>query len=376
MKLTWLACLATVGAAYDSCYHEEEKVHYRHGAIEYLRGHPGYKGAIYRVCQDGVYHCKVSDQILDQPSLPSVDCDQALAEYDIMHDPDVDMGRRLGLMVKPPAAELWPAGVVCYALSDKADPAIKPYLEATVTEYRTKTPIRVITVEQCLALRMPTLCGNCKNFALVEDSKPGCFAFVGYEGKPNQVINLHPDCYLNQPPGHVQHEFGHAIGLFHEHAHPKRKIIIVEEALKASRNNYVKKTDTKLTAYDMGSVMHYGASGGVCVPTDLTVQFCDIDESREKTGCVVPTLDDCDDKASLVLGQRDGLSPTDVESIQVLYKAISSKEAKAIDRLLFHATQADQADATTSSDDDDDDDDDNDDDDNDDDDNDDDNDAM
>ncbi|RHY25167.1 hypothetical protein DYB32_008484 [Aphanomyces invadans] len=332
MKLTWLASLALAAvAAYDACFDEDEKVHYRHGSIKYMRGTPGYAGAIYKVCEDGVYHCKVSDEILDQPALPDVDCDEALAEYDISHDPSVDMGRRLGLMVHPPAAEVWPAGVVCYALSDQADPAIKPYLEAAVTEYRTKTPIRIISVDQCRAVNMPTLCGNCKNFALIEDSKPGCFAYVGYEGKPNQVINLHQDCYLNQPPGHVQHELGHAIGLFHEHAHPDRKIIIVEDALKASRNNYVKKRDSLTTTYDMESIMHYGASGGVCVPKDLTVKYCDIDESHEKTGCVIPTLNDCDETASLRLGQREGLSPTDIQSILTLHAIYPQRQTNSHD---------------------------------------------
>lgn len=63
----------------------------------------------------------------------------------------------------------------------------------------------------------------------------------------------------------IQHEFGHALGLRHEHQHPERTLDLNEKAIrqdnpdeKAFRRNYSKLTTNTVTSpYDRKSIMHY-----------------------------------------------------------------------------------------------------------------------
>ncbi|KIL41159.1 hypothetical protein SD70_09005 [Gordoniibacillus kamchatkensis] len=127
----------------------------------------------------------------------------------------------------------------------------------------------------------------------------GYSSFVGKQGGA-QEINV-PD---NSPkPGKIMHEICHALGMFHEHTRPDRDTYVTyhpenvrDDSLKP---NFEKVTDPnviKPAAYDYGSIMHYSK-----------VAFA-------KTG--TETLVPVQDKP---IGQRDGLSPIDIEGIIDFY---------------------------------------------------------
>ncbi|OQR95580.1 metalloprotease family M12A [Thraustotheca clavata] len=330
----------------DHCYDASRDLTMRHGEIHYILGKPNAKHSIYRVCEDGQLKCREEDLILDQPTLPDIDCDDAVAQ----NKKYFKQGnlRGLGLMVRPEHIDIWPQNVICYQVHQGFESQYLKYIDASVLEFQENTNIRLITTKQCKSLpRHYNLCGKCENYVDVNYDQPGCFALVGYGERPKQIMNLHADCFQDGEPGHAMHEFGHAAGLFHEHAHPHRKIIIIPRELTVSRNNYIT------------SIMHYGASGGVCLPKDMTARFCDIDEN-ESTGCRVPKQDDCDTEKTKKLGQRRALSAKDIESLHVLYpkkskavKAIDKKFAKKNRRKAQYLLKDGQASGSTSTDDDD-----------------------
>ncbi|WP_099168211.1 M12 family metallopeptidase [Pseudomonas sp. ICMP 8385] len=74
--------------------------------------------------------------------------------------------------------------------------------------------------------------------------------------------------------GKIQHEFGHALGLRHEHKHPDRQLDINKEKIYEDYKSRDKTrrqadhdiidpfhhNDVKVSAYDRASIMHYGYS--------------------------------------------------------------------------------------------------------------------
>uniref|UniRef100_A0A0K0EIV3 Zinc metalloproteinase n=1 Tax=Strongyloides stercoralis TaxID=6248 RepID=A0A0K0EIV3_STRER len=93
----------------------------------------------------------------------------------------------------------------------------------------------------------------------------GCASFVGrmYE-KNNQTVSLGYGCSWN---GVIQHETGHALGLFHEQSRPDRDSFIninISNAITGTEDNFLKdSTNLSITfdiPYDYGSTMHYGRS--------------------------------------------------------------------------------------------------------------------
>ena len=89
----------------------------------------------------------------------------------------------------------------------------------------------------------------------------GCSSYVGMQGG-EQFISLASYCVSSK--GIIQHEFMHAIGLFHEQSRTDRDNFVTINWNNVSggrdNHNFEKKTETKTLggAYDYGSVMHYG----------------------------------------------------------------------------------------------------------------------
>ncbi len=132
----------------------------------------------------------------------------------------------------------------------------------------------------------------------VEFIGTSCGSFIGRIGG---VQTIYAGC---SAVGSIIHEIGHAVGLFHEHQHPDRDLYVdvyMENVLSGTEHNFdVYPNALKLGYYDYDSIMHYPASA--------------FSNNGEKT--IMP-------KDSSVpwwqLGQRDGLSPQDIQTINELY---------------------------------------------------------
>lgn len=126
----------------------------------------------------------------------------------------------------------------------------------------------------------------------------GCSSYVGMRGG-RQIITVGPGC----SEGNVKHEIGHCVGFYHEQsrsdrdAHVEIKWANVSPAM---RHNFNQENSLNLGAYDFGSIMHYSAQAF----------------SVNGQATIVPKVPL---PPGVVMGQRNGLSPTDVASVKQLY---------------------------------------------------------
>merc|ERR1712165_372214 len=134
----------------------------------------------------------------------------------------------------------------------------------------------------------------------------GCSSFVGpFGGK--QDISLAGYCASSK--GVIQHEFMHALGLYHEQSRPDRdsyvKINYENVQGGTSNNNFAKKTSTSSLGgeYDYGSVMHYPKNAFSTNGKDTITPI------RPTNGANI--------------GQRSGADEQDIIDIRLLYQCIS-----------------------------------------------------
>ncbi|KDO16632.1 hypothetical protein SPRG_17867 [Saprolegnia parasitica CBS 223.65] len=277
------------------------------GQIEYIFGQPREPGAIYRACVKGVVTCFEDDGNADGDEDDPVSCHKA------------DAQRRLGLATQHTHL-LWPLATLCYQIESPFTLTEMDVIQNAMNGIVTPTGVSMLTLDECKASpRAQGLCGGCAHYVSIHQRphRRGTYAAVGYLQKAGQDINLQPSAFKHGS-GTIMHEMLHAFGVSHEHVHPASEAIVLRgHKLAASRNNYVLRREAFVTQYDKHSIMHYGH--GVCLPKNKSVKYCNIEES-EADGCVVPTAADCDEEASSVLGQRDGMSPGDIRTLQVLYE--------------------------------------------------------
>jgi hypothetical protein len=129
----------------------------------------------------------------------------------------------------------------------------------------------------------------------------GCGSYVGKQGN-EQIISLSASCLSK---GTIQHEFMHALGIFHEQARPDRDnyININWENIQDGRDyNFKTKmsTETLGNEYDYGSVMHYGKT------------------FFSKNGKAT-----IESKNGAAIGQRSGADNQDIIDIRLLYQCAS-----------------------------------------------------
>lgn len=133
----------------------------------------------------------------------------------------------------------------------------------------------------------------------------GCSSNVGKQGG-EQRVSLTGYCIYNK--GVTQHEFLHALGLFHEQSRPDRDnyVMINDENIRDGKeHNFEKKTisQTLGNEYDYGSVMHY--------PTNAF--------SKNGQDTIVP-IRPLENK---IIGQRTEADDQDIIDIRLLYQCIS-----------------------------------------------------
>ena len=127
----------------------------------------------------------------------------------------------------------------------------------------------------------------------------GCYSYVGRQGGKQDISLQNSGCLYK---GIAIHEMMHAIGYYHEQSRPDRdeyiKVIFdnIEERFKS---NFEKRdTDNQGTKYDYKSIMHYG-------PKSFSKNGQDTITNIKNNG--------------ITIGQRDGLSKTDIQSINEVY---------------------------------------------------------
>ncbi|XP_031553034.1 zinc metalloproteinase nas-6-like isoform X2 [Actinia tenebrosa] len=186
-----------------------------------------------------------------------------IVEGDIVLDDNTAALLRGGARNAMANVNKWPNGVVPYILDSSVDDYLRQQIDIGIAEYHKYTCLRFVkrTVE--------------KNYIRIVKPASGCNSMVGVVGNGEQILNMGPGC---EYVGLVLHEFGHAIGYFHEHNRPDRDNVIevlwdnVQPAFKSAFKKYTfQEADTQGYSYDLTSIMHYENSAfgkaGFCKTT-------------------------------------------------------------------------------------------------------------
>lgn len=227
----------------------------------------------------------------------------------------------------------WPGGKVRYRFSSdpefRADEKSKAQIRKAVRIVEAKTDIDWI--------ELPEQAGATGSFVEIRfwDKRWGS-AQVGYVGE-KQVVNLPPVPSVRL----VLHEFGHVMGLGHEHQHPSRdEYVKVDRSCvpEEHRDSFAPRSKHVVSrSYDVDSIMHY-RSAGFCrkdvddVDEDGNTRECAfVDDDPKKGKCYALTRawgpcrrDNCEDRdgdgfREYIRGAAT-LSDGDVRTIHALHK--------------------------------------------------------
>lgn len=184
----------------------------------------------------------------------------------------------------------WPGGIVPYVL----DPALTDQwrFTAAIDHWNSKLAGNIRLVPW-------TTESNYVRFSSLGDYT--CASYIGNTGLVPQPVYIGSACSV----GNIIHEIGHTFGLYHEHTRSDRDsyVDVLTDNIQANTSyNFSKVYSTNLTAYDYGSIMHYGAYAYSAngLPTIVTKP------------------------AGISIGQRDGLSAGDIAGIKVQYPSATA----------------------------------------------------
>ncbi|XP_027134733.1 uncharacterized protein LOC104932695 [Larimichthys crocea] len=173
---------------------------------------------------------------------------------------------------------------VPYAISESFSSSDRSKIDAAISVFHLSTCIRFVPHT-----------GQTNYISIVKGE--GCWSNVGQIGG-SQQLSLGKGCIYN---GIIQHELIHSLGFWHEQSRTDRDIYVkinYENILDVHVNNfYPHETNNLNVPYDYSSVMHYG-------PKDFSKNGQD----------TITALD-----ASAVIGQRAGMSDTDILMLNRLY---------------------------------------------------------
>lgn len=186
----------------------------------------------------------------------------------------------------------WPRGIVPYEIHSSLPNQAR--ITNAINHWQQKTRIRFVRRTSANASRYP-------NYVRVIPSS-GCWSYVGMRGG-RQDLGLASGCST----GNTIHEFGHALGLWHEQSREDRDrfIRIQWQNISAGREHNFRQHITDgddYGRYDYTSIMHYG-------PTAF---------SRNGQPTIVPL------QSGVTIGQRNTLSSGDIAAIRAMYPNLES----------------------------------------------------
>jgi hypothetical protein len=199
----------------------------------------------------------------------------------------------------------WPNGIIYYTILTNGYTSDEVLLiEAGIADLVELTKVNGQTCVQILPRQSEP------DFVFVENYS-GCSSYMGRMGGA-QRISLVNSCVTRH--GTIMHEFLHAFGFYHEQSRYDRDDWITinwDNIQPGTLSNFAKADPADInllgTAYDYGSVMHYGAYAFA------------IDET-------IPTIIPHDPNAEI--GQRITLSALDIERVQIYYGCLAAADSR------------------------------------------------
>ncbi|KAI9913457.1 hypothetical protein PsorP6_006243 [Peronosclerospora sorghi] len=284
--------------------------------VHYLVGQAHRRGSIYARCLKGIATCFEDRGLVDAPpwiNSREVECAKVSAQ------------RRLGVAIIL-EEDIWPDHIVWYRINASFSAYELEVIHMAIDLY-SKADVHV-TFQECEPL------SKCKGkYVSIEQNEDACYGMVGYvnDGKP-QLMNLGESCFA-AGPGNIVHEFGHALGLKHEHTHPDRQVIVLtDQNLPVSAENYAKTShrEATLKPYDPQSIMHYGRSAGLCFPKAQypLKSFCDVESVQN---CIQPVQQHCNSSRDTEIGTRAVLSAGDIATLRALYGSKTNSTVRDVE---------------------------------------------
>jgi len=187
---------------------------------------------------------------------------------------------------------LWPDKTVKFELASWLSGAEKTLVRRTLQGLQAKLNSCIRFVESSSGDRI-----------FVKNNGGGCWSSVGHQEKTYQELSLQSGGCMHA--GIIEHEFLHAIGLYHHQSRSDRDYyvkIIWGNIPEKVRHNFNKYSSTVVNhfnlPYDFQSVMHYGGA--------------DFGNGRTTIQTLDPTKQN-------VIGQRNGVSAGDIELLKKMY---------------------------------------------------------
>jgi len=193
----------------------------------------------------------------------------------------------------------WPNGEVRFQIASNVKEKDKQLIRDTLKNLERKFGSCIKFIE-----------ANDKNRVLVINNGGGCWSEVGYIKREIQELSLQESGCMYS--GVIEHEFLHTLGLFHHQSRSDRDKyveIIWDNIPRRQHHNFRKYSDKLINhhglPYDYASIMHYGGT----------------DFARRRGQMTIRTLDSSKQN---VIGQKEEVSPGDIQLVKEMYSSCSS----------------------------------------------------